>query len=148
MVLRLTGCDLKLIGKHPDKLTLFSQIGGSAELLNKFSEEKRVFDIVIEASGHPSGWDLALENVKPRGTIVLKSTYHGSINFNPAPLVIDEINVLGSRCGRFEPALRLMQNGFIDPTPLISGIFPMDSIEQAFDKSMEKSALKILIKMT
>jgi threonine dehydrogenase-like Zn-dependent dehydrogenase len=62
---------------------------------------------------------------------VLKSTYHGSLNFNPAPLVIDEITVVGSRCGQFGPALRLMESGLVDPTTLISGIFPVDQAEEA-----------------
>ena len=65
MVLRLTGCNLKLIGKHPDKLALFSALGGSVELLESFSVEDHSFDIVVEASGHPSGWELALRNVRP-----------------------------------------------------------------------------------
>ncbi len=148
MVLRLTGCNLKLIGKHPDKLALFSALGGSVELLESFSAEDHSFDIVIEASGHPSGWELALRNVKPRGTIVLKSTYHGTINFNSAPLVINEITVMGSRCGRFEPALRLMEQGLIDPTPLISDIFSINELEEAFRRSLEKDSLKVLVKMT
>ncbi len=86
--------------------------------------------------------------VKPRGIIVLKSTYHGALDFNTAPLVINEISVVGSRCGRFEPALRLMEQGLIDPTPLISGIFPMDKIEEAFRSSLEKDNLKVLVQMT
>ena len=94
------------------------------EVLESFAGSDHSFDIVVEASGHASGWELALRNVKPRGTIVLKSTYHGTMDFNSAPLVINEISVVGSRCGRFEPALRLMEQGLIDPTPLISGIFP------------------------
>ncbi len=148
MVLRLTGCNLKLVGKHPDKLALFSTIGGSVELLESFSVDNHSFDIVIEASGHPSGWELALRNLRPRGTVVLKSTYHGTMNFDSAPLVINEVTVMGSRCGRFEPALRLMEQGLIDPTPLISGIFPMDRIEDAFNRSLEKDSLKILVKVT
>jgi threonine dehydrogenase-like Zn-dependent dehydrogenase len=147
MVLRLTGCNLKLIGKHPDKLALFSALGGSVELPESFSVEDHSFDIVVEASGHPSGWEFALRNVRPRGTIVLKSTYHGTINFNSAPLVINEITVMGSRCGRFEPALRLIEQGLIDPTPLISDIYSINDLEEAFRRSLEKNSLKILVKM-
>jgi len=148
MVLKLTGCRLKLVGKHPEKLALFSRLGGSVEALQSFGESDYGFDTVIEASGHASGWELALSKVKPRGTIVLKSTYHGVMDFNSAPLVINEISVVGSRCGRFEPALRLMEQGLIDPTPLISGIYPMDEIEEAFRRSFEKDNLKVLVKMT
>ena len=148
MVLRLTGCRLKLVGKHREKLALFSRLGGCVEALESFADSNHSFDIVVEASGHPSGWEFALRNVKPRGIIVLKSTYHGALNFNTAPLVINEISVVGSRCGKFEPALRLMEQGLIDPSPLISGIFPLDEIEEAFRKSLEKDNLKVLVKMT
>jgi alcohol dehydrogenase len=148
MVLRLTGCRLKLVGKHRDKLDLFSRLGGSVEVLESFADSDHSFDIVVEASGHPSGWELALKSVKPRGIIVLKSTYHGALNFNTAPLVINEISVVGSRCGRFEPALRLMEQGLIDPTPMISGIFPMEEIEEAFRRSLQKDNLKVLVRMT
>ncbi len=79
------------------------------------------FDVVVEASGNPSGWELAVKKVKPRGTIVLKSTYHGALSFNPAPLVIEEITVVGSRCGPFEPALRLLSSGLGRPQPAHNG---------------------------
>ena len=67
--------------------------------VDALTERTEEFDVVIEASGHPSGWDLATKLVKPRGTLVLKSTYHGALDFNPASLVINEITVVGSRCG-------------------------------------------------
>ena len=94
MVLRLTGCDLVLVGKHPEKMKLFTDMQGSTITLDAFCADDDRFDVVVEASGHPSGWELAVSRVKPRGIIVLKSTYHGSLNFNPAPLVIDEITVV------------------------------------------------------
>ena len=147
MALRLTGCDLTLVGKHSEKLAIFAQVGGSTKLLNDLSVSDDRFDVVVEASGHPSGWELAVNSAKPRGTIVLKSTYHGDLNFNPAPLVIDEITVIGSRCGRFGPALRLMEQGLIDPTPLISGIFPLEEAEEAFRKSQDTDSMKILLKI-
>jgi threonine dehydrogenase-like Zn-dependent dehydrogenase len=147
MALRLTGCDLTLVGKHRSKMDIFAGMGGSVELLDSFCASEGRFDLVVEASGHPSGWDLAVSRVKPRGTVILKSTYHGELNFNPAPLVINEITVTGSRCGRFGPALRLMERGLIDPTPLISGIFSLDQAEEAFRKSQDRDALKILLKI-
>ncbi|HTY25478.1 MAG TPA: alcohol dehydrogenase catalytic domain-containing protein [Desulfomonilaceae bacterium] len=148
MALRPTGCDLQLVGKHPRKLDLFARLGGSVQVLEHFSGSEHGFDVVVEASGHPSGWEFALKMVKPRGTIVLKSTFHGSFNFNPAPLVINEITVVGSRCGKFAPALRLMESGIIDPTPLISGSFRLEDIEEAFKRSVEKEYIKVLVKMT
>jgi threonine dehydrogenase-like Zn-dependent dehydrogenase len=147
MVLRLTGCDLLLVGKHPEKMELFSTIGGSIISLDEFRGRDDRFDVVVEASGHPSGWELAVSRVKPRGTVVLKSTYHGSLNFNTAPLVIDEITVLGSRCGQFGSALRLLESDLVDPTVLISGIFPMDRAEEAFRESQQPGNFKILLRM-
>jgi alcohol dehydrogenase len=147
MALRLTGCDLTLVGKHRRKMAIFGDMGGSVQLLDSFTVTEEEFDLVVEASGHPSGWDLAVSRVKPRGTIILKSTYHGELNFNPAPLVVDEITVTGSRCGRFGPALRVMERGLIDPTPLISGIFPMEQAKEAFARSQDRDALKILLKI-
>ncbi|MCA1962182.1 MAG: alcohol dehydrogenase catalytic domain-containing protein [Desulfomonile sp.] len=147
MVLRLTGCDLVLVGKHRDKLELFARGGGSVLLLDELTASKERFDIVVEASGSPSGWNLAVSRVKPRGILVLKSTYHGALSFNPAPLVINEITVVGSRCGRFGPALRVLEAGLVDPTVLIAAVFPFDQAEEAFRRSQERGALKVLLKM-
>jgi threonine dehydrogenase-like Zn-dependent dehydrogenase len=147
MVLRLTGCDLVLVGKHPEKLKLFADMHGSTNPLDTFCATDDRFDVIVEASGHPSGWELAVSRVKPRGTIILKSTYHGSLDFNPAPLVIDEITVVGSRCGQFAPALRLMESSLVDPSPLISAIFPMDQAEEAFRASQQPGNFKILLRM-
>ncbi|MGB6068586.1 MAG: alcohol dehydrogenase catalytic domain-containing protein [Desulfomonilaceae bacterium] len=147
MVLRLTGCDLLLVGKHPEKLEFFARMNGSTITLDSFNARDDRFDAVVEASGHPSGWGLAVSRVKPRGAIVLKSTYHGGFDFNPAPLVIDEIRVVGSRCGQFGAALRLMESGLVDPTPLISETFPIDQAEEAFRESQKSDNLKVLLKM-
>ena len=147
MVLRLTGCELTLVGKHHNKLEVFARLGGSAQPLESFSLASGRFDAVVEASGHPSGWELALQSVKPRGILVLKSTYHGALDFNPAPLVINEVTVVGSRCGRFAPALRLMEHGLIDPTPLISAIVPLEQAKEAIERPDTTADLKILVKM-
>lgn len=145
MVLRLTGCRLTLMGKHPEKLRIFENMGGAVITPAELLETAERFDVVVEASGHPSGWDTAVRRVKPRGTLVLKSTYHGSLSFNPAPLVIDEITVVGSRCGQFEPALRIMEHGLADPTVLVSEIFPFSDAEEAFRRSQEAGVFKILL---
>jgi threonine dehydrogenase-like Zn-dependent dehydrogenase len=147
LVLRLTACDLLLVGKHREKLKIFADVGGSVRLLDDLLSVDDLFDVVVEASGSPAGWDLAVQRVRPRGTLILKSTYHGSLDFNPAPLVINEITVVGSRCGLFAPALRLMAQGLVDPTPLITGIFPLDQADRAFDRALEKDAIKVLIRM-
>ncbi len=145
MALRLTGCDLLLTGKHRHKLELFARTGGAVCMLSDLVRSGERFDIVVEASGSPSGWDLAVNSVRPRGAIVLKSTYHGNLDFNPAPLVIDEITVVGSRCGLFGPALRVMDLGLVDPTPLVEATYPLDEAEKAFAKAGERGALKVLL---
>jgi alcohol dehydrogenase len=147
MVLRLTGCDLTLVGKHRSKLDIFARLGGSVEELQSFSITDQRFDMVVEASGNPSGWDLAVRSVKPRGTLVLKSTYHGAVEFNPAPLVIDEVTVVGSRCGRFAPALRLMELGLVDPIPLISAVVSLEQAKDVIERPDATAGLKILVKM-
>ncbi len=147
MVLRLTGSHVLMVGKHPDKLEIWRGMGGVTILLDQLEAASDRFDVVVEASGHPSGWGLAMRKVKPRGTIVLKSTYHGALDFNTAPLVIDEITVVGSRCGQFAPALRLMDAGLVDPLPLMTAVYTLEEAEEAFKKSQEKGAHKILLKM-
>ena len=126
LVLRLTGASITVISKHATKKRLFEEIGARVILVDDIATERTKFDFVVEASGSPSGWDLAAALVKPRGVMVLKSTYHGDLQFNAAMLVINEISVVGSRCGRFEPALRLLERGLVDPTVLISDSFSLD----------------------
>jgi alcohol dehydrogenase len=147
MVLRLTGCDPLLVGKHPEKLSLFERLDGSVAMLDSFVNMDERFDVVVEASGNPSGWDLAVERLKPRGTLVLKSTYHGALKFNPAALVIKEITVVGSRCGRFAPALKLMELGLVDPSPLISAVFSLSDAEAALKRSQDHDVFKVLLEV-
>lgn len=148
MVLRLTGSDLLLVGKHRPKLEYFATLNGRTALLSELEATNDRFDIVVECSGSPSGWKLAMGKVKPRGVIVLKSTYHGALDFNPAPLVVDEITVVGSRCGQFAPALRLMESGLIDPTPLIDSVFSISQAEEAFRRSRDSDSLKVLLRIS
>ena len=103
---------------------------------------------MVEASGSPQGWNTAVSAVKPRGTIVLKSTYQGGLDFNPAPLVIDEITLVGSRCGRFDPALRLLASNCIDTKPLISKVFAFENILEAFEYSKRLECMKVLVEFT
>src|SRR5215831_14626041 len=119
MVLSHTGSDLSLLGRHPAKQALVEDYG--VHLIGSEAAQKlpRDFDLVVEATGSPTGWEQALRLVKPRGKLVLKSTFHGSVAFNPAPLVVDEIIVIGSRCGRFQPALELLEAKKVAPTSLV-----------------------------
>ena len=147
MVLRLTGCSITALGKHSEKLEMFEKQGAATVKLEDVDKLGQKFDLVVEASGSPSGWNTAIECVKPRGTIALKSTYHGEFSFNPAPLVINEISVVGSRCGRFAPALRLLKSGLVDPRMLITATYPLDEAVEAFEKARHGKNVKVIIKM-
>ena len=142
-VLRLTGCRLTAIGKHPTKLSLIQQLGIKTKLWTQSSNEK--FDIIVEATGSPSGLPLALGLLKPRGILVLKSTMRGDMKLNTAKLVIDEITVIGSRCGRFEPAVRLLRDRLVQVNDLISAVYPFDQALLAFEKTKEADTIKVLL---
>lgn len=147
LVLRLTGCEFIVLAKHSNKVKLFEEIGARVSLLDDLRDTRGRFDFVVEASGSPSGWTLATEFVKPRGVIVLKSTYHGNLDFNAAILVINEISIIGSRCGQFLPALRLLASDFVDPTVLISDSLGLDEFSEAFSKAKTSGVFKVLIYM-
>jgi threonine dehydrogenase-like Zn-dependent dehydrogenase len=104
------------------------------------------YNAIIDCTGSPSGFTRALELVCPRGTIVLKSTAAASPAINLAPAVINEITIIGSRCGRFAPALDALAAGKFDPRPLIDGVFPLDDGLAAFTAAADKQNLKILLK--
>jgi threonine dehydrogenase-like Zn-dependent dehydrogenase len=145
MVLSHTGCDLSLLGRHPAKLALIEDYG--VHLVGPETAQKlsRDFDLVVEATGSPAAWEQALRLVKPRGKVVLKSTFHGSVGFNPASLVVDEITVIGSRCGRFEPALEFLEAKKVTPTRLVQHTLPLDQALRAFDLAQQPGVLKVLL---
>ncbi|MFA6222585.1 MAG: alcohol dehydrogenase catalytic domain-containing protein [Desulfomonilaceae bacterium] len=147
LVLRLTGSELTVLSKHHEKKKFFDSMGARVMSVEETQNKKREFDFVVEASGSPSGWITATELVKPRGTIVLKSTYHGKAQFDSSILVINEISVVGSRCGQFKPALRILNMGLADPSSLISGSFTLDNYRRAFEQADSKEAFKTLITM-
>lgn len=145
MVCNLMGCQVSLIGKHPEKMNLIAPLGIDSLTPNeKFSEP---FQIVVEASGNATGLGKALEMVAPRGTIVLKSTYHGEVTFDTSKIVIDEINLLGSRCGRFGPALRLLAHKQIDLGKLITATYPLADFKKAFEAAQQRNSLKVLFEI-
>ena len=144
LALNAQNLDVTLVGKHQNKLDIAKEQGVKTSLLNDFAIEKK-YD-VVEAKGSISGFETALALTKPRGVLVLKSTVAASKEFNLAPIVIDEITVLGSRCGQFPPALRLLESGKVDFSKLISGTYSFDDAIEAFEKNKEKDTLKILLK--
>ncbi|MBR6099585.1 alcohol dehydrogenase catalytic domain-containing protein [bacterium] len=145
LTLNAQNIDVTLIGKHQNKLDIAAAQGVETKLLQDLQVEK-IYDVVVEATGSISGFETALALTKPRGTLVLKSTVAASKEFNLAPIVIDEITVLGSRCGQFGPALRLLKSGKVDFSPLISAIYGVDNALEGFEKNKEKETLKVLLK--
>jgi threonine dehydrogenase-like Zn-dependent dehydrogenase len=139
------GIPLTVVGKHGVKLAHLGQHGARTILLDKFTRSP--FDIVVEASGKTAGFELALACVKPRGTIVLKSTYAGGFQFNPSSVVVNEITLVGSRCGRFSEALRFLRKYKPALSYMISASYPFSQSLRAFEKSKEKDALKVILEM-
>ncbi len=137
--------DVTLAGRHQNKLDIASSQGVKT-ILSKDLDIKPVYDVVVEATGSITGVEAAMALTKPRGVLVLKSTVAGSKEINLAPIVINEITVLGSRCGQFKPALRLLENKRIDFKPLISGIYNVDDAIEAFERNKDKDSLKVLLK--
>ncbi len=146
-VLSAMNVDFTHIGKHEEKLEISKKLGAKTLLLSDLENNKEWFDIVIEATGSVGGFETSLSLVKPRGVLVLKSTIATDEGLNLAGVVVNEITVLGSRCGKFEPALRLLEKGAIDVQPLISKVYNIDDAIEAFDANKQKDTLKILIKL-
>ena len=143
--LLLTGAQVALIGKHKEKMDIAGRRGCATILPDDAQKLPREFDVVVESSGHAGGFELALNLLRPRGALVLKSTFHGATRFD-ARIVVDEISVIGSRCGRFAPALELLSQGAVDVASMISEQFPLSAGVQAMQRAQEKGVLKVLLK--
>ena len=143
LVLTSQGVQALVVGKHASKLARAEALGlrvaCAAEL------EPKSFDIVVEATGSPSGMQLAIQLTRPRGTLVLKSTYHGPLSFDAAPLVIDELKLVGSRCGPFQPAIAALGAARLRPEPLIDASFALHDAERALARAAEPGVLKVLL---
>jgi threonine dehydrogenase-like Zn-dependent dehydrogenase len=149
-VMRTTLPNVVMYGKHKDKLTLARHAGiqtkhvhGSATDLKRIKEQ---FRLVVEATGSPTGLTLAQHMTEPRGTLVLKSTFHGAAPVETWPVVVKEITVVGSRCGTFAKAIRLLRRGEVDPRPLITRVFPLSGAPAAMRFAQESEVMKVLLK--
>lgn len=148
LALNASNVDVTLVGKHQNKLDIAKEQNVKTVLLeNLKQEDNKSFDVVVEATGRVSGFETSLSLVKPRGVLVLKSTIATGKELNLAPIVIDEITVLGSRCGQFAPALRLMEKNVIDFSKLVSAKLSFDDAVLGFEKNKEKNTIKILLEM-
>ncbi len=150
MVLRAAGSEITLYGKHDSKLALAKRAGlktrkvrGDAGDLDSVKDNYR---LVVEATGSPTGLRLAQQMTEPRGTLLLKSTFHGAAPVETWPIVVKEITVVGSRCGPFAKAIRLLRAGKVDPTPLISRTFPLEGAATAIVYAQKRGVMKVLLK--
>lgn len=140
---RLTPCDFWTVVRHPHQRRLLD--GWGIPYLEVDDIPDKGFDIVIEATGTTEGFLLARKALRPRGKLVVKSTYHGMLEINMSSIVVDEITIVGSRCGPFTPAIRLLREKKVDVDPLIMGRYPLSAGIDAFVRAAEKGVLKILL---
>jgi len=151
-VLALTGCDVTMVGKHEEKLAIASQRGIQTRRLEEIEGSQSIepgsrVHLVVECTGSAKGLELAMRMVRPRGTIILKSTVAEKSTLSLASIVIDEIRVQGSRCGPFSPALRALSQRTIDVHPLISARYSLDDGGAAFEYAAQKGVLKVLVEV-
>ncbi len=143
-VLRLAGAHVTLQGRHAEKLALARSLGLETRTADQQAEQSSPdFDLVIECTGSVSGLEIARQLVRPRGTIILKSTVARRAAIDLAPFVVDEITVVGSRCGPFEPALRALAQQRISVTPLLGATYPLERGVEAFACAAEHGMLKV-----
>lgn len=136
-----------IIGKHTSKMNIAAAAGVEPILAEKAVGLANSIDVVIEASGSESGFASALDLVRPRGKIVLKSTFHGTPKWEAWRVVVDEITIVGSRCGRFEPALVALATGAVRVDGLISEEFRLEDGVRAMGRAAERGVLKVLLRM-
>ena len=150
MALRTAIPRVVMYGKHENKLTVARRAGmQTKKVRGDAGDRKRVretFCLVVEATGSPTGLALAQQLTEARGTLVLKSTFHGATPVETWPLVVKEITVVGSRCGPFAKAIALLRSGEVDPTPLITRVFPLAEAPEALRFAQQRGVMKVLLK--
>ena len=146
MTARLRSDLVVLIGKHSEKMEIVGKLGVETFALGDGDLPLSSFDVVIEASGSESGFATALALVKPLGQIVLKSTFHGAASWDTSRIVVDEISIVGSRCGRLAPAVQLLASNTIRIDDLVSDEYPLERGVEAFDTAGRHGVLKVLLR--
>ncbi|MGB7413430.1 MAG: alcohol dehydrogenase catalytic domain-containing protein [Thermosynechococcaceae cyanobacterium] len=145
--LALSGCDLLVVGRYTEKLANLEARGIRVAIASSTLPQPRSFDIAVECTGNPAGFETARQALRPRGTLVLKSTYAGKLSLDASALVVDEITVIGSRCGPFPKALEDLAAGQVDVQPLIAERYPLSDALNAFSHAQRQGTLKVLIDM-
>jgi len=148
-VLRAAGLRVVMIGKHASKLRLARLAGIAAvKVTSPRAQRSNEFSLTVEATGSPSGLALAQRITVPRGTVVLKSTFHGAADVETWPIVVKELTVIGSRCGPFPRALALLRSGRVDPRPLISRVFDLKDAAKAIRYAQQPGVMKVLLRVS
>jgi alcohol dehydrogenase len=142
-VLQAHGALVHQFGHHKEKLRIVEQAGVSTEIAKKLPIAK--YEFVVEATGSSEGLRQAVQMTVPRGTVIMKSTVHGQVSIDSAPVIVNEITLVGSRCGRFEPAIRLLKSRKIHVDAMISDVLPLKSAPRAFQEAAKAGALKVLL---
>jgi alcohol dehydrogenase len=142
-VLQAHGAQVHLFGRHKEKLRIARQAGVSTEIAKKLPVAKYPF--VVEATGSSEGLRQAVQMTQPRGTVIMKSTVHGLVAIDSAPVIVNEITLVGSRCGRFEPALQLLKSRKVRVDAMISEVLPLKSAPEAFRIAAKPGILKVLL---
>jgi threonine dehydrogenase-like Zn-dependent dehydrogenase len=143
LVLHASTREVHLFGRHPEKLAIAKAAGVITEVAG--NPPAHAFDWVVDATGSPEGLPQAISMCRPLGTVVMKSTIHGSVALNTANVIVNELTLVGSRCGRFEPALRLLAEKRIDPSIMVADCFPLTEAPRAFERASEHGVLKVLL---
>ncbi len=142
-VLNANGYRVHLFGRHPDKLAIARAAGVATQLANGLPPA--AFDWMVEATGSPEGLHQAAAMTRPRGTVILKSTQHGMVPVDTAPIIVNELTLVGSRCGRFEAALPLLDHELIRVEEMITARYPLRDAPQAFARAAQPGVLKVLL---
>ena len=143
MVLNAHGYQVRQFGRHQEKLAISSAAGVHIEVGDG---PTAAFDWTVDATGNPEGLRLAAAMTQPRGTVILKSTVHGMVAVDTAPIIVNELTLVGSRCGRFEASLPLLIDGLIPVEKMIAAEFPLAEAPQAFARAAERGVLKVLLR--
>ena len=147
-VLHTAGARVGLLGRHPEKMALLAsrKIPAWSDPARAVCSEGERWPVVVEATGAAEGFSLAVSKTKPRGVLVLKSTVASEARLNLSSVVVDEITVLGSRCGPFAPAIRALETGAVHTSSMIHGRFALRNAPEAFEKAREKGIIKVLLR--
>jgi len=143
-VLKNTGCDLKVVVRRAEPAAILNGLGIMAVYADEIKGE--LADIIVEVTGSPEGFELSRSLTRARGTLVLKSTFAGDVSLNLSKLVVDEITVVGSRCGNYPAGLRALSSGLVQVSEMVDSVFSLEQGLDAIERAGQPGVLKVLIR--